>query len=541
LEPCGRDKGTRGDIAAQHAGREIAASQAQRAGQRYYSAMRMGSRRVLMVSLCLAGALHVTCLLLNLPDAPVFYSGDGGMKYLMSKQFARGQVSAALELPLAEEAAGLWKQGLYPFAPPFVYAVNGRSVVSFPLYFPLATAPFEALLGWRGLYVLPVAGVLCLWGWMAVVFTRLLSAKLALGAALASLIVASPLTIYAGMYWEHSLAAFAAALSLFLVFPATKAPSKSHDLLALGCGALAGGAVFMRPEAFVCAAAAACVSAVCMGREKRRDVAWFSMGFSLLVGVLLLSNLFLYGDVLGLHAAQVTTERLGAFVFAKRALYRTLVLSGEALLTWPEVFFLLASLPLLLRRASVQRRELVACFWVIGVTLPIIALIVPNTGGKQWGPRYLLVLLPWGCALVGLVIDAILQDRRRLARVFLVLVLPACLALGALTNVWFGTRQLARDYQSRILPALKTIEKQPQHYLLVPNQWPAQELAALADSRVFLLVRTADDLRRARALLRQRGVESALFVSFKNARPPEGSPSEEIPQESDYVVRLLRF
>jgi hypothetical protein len=99
---------------------------------------------------------------LSFVRGPVFYSGDGGMKLLMTQQFAKGVFTSELRLPAEDWVKGLWASGYYPLEPPFVFEVNDRHVVGQPLTFPAASAPFYALFGYRGLYVLPAASFLLL-------------------------------------------------------------------------------------------------------------------------------------------------------------------------------------------------------------------------------------------------------------------------------------------------------------------------------------------------------------------------------------------
>jgi hypothetical protein len=136
---------------------------------------------------------------LSLPKDAVFFSGDGGLKYLMSRQFLRGNVSPDLVFPSASGGGELWKKGLYPFGAPFVYDINNWKIVSFSLYFPLASVPFLAAMGWRGLYVLPAAGVIFAWIWMILCCHAARICTTAVCAVFVSIIFASPLTLYGGM------------------------------------------------------------------------------------------------------------------------------------------------------------------------------------------------------------------------------------------------------------------------------------------------------------------------------------------------------
>jgi hypothetical protein len=82
----------------------------------------------------------------------VFFSGDAELKALLAKQFSSGQFRFDLNLPVEQWVRNLWQNGLYPFQERFVYNRFGQYYITFPFTFPLVTAPFQALFGYRGLY-----------------------------------------------------------------------------------------------------------------------------------------------------------------------------------------------------------------------------------------------------------------------------------------------------------------------------------------------------------------------------------------------------
>jgi hypothetical protein len=110
----------------------------------------------------LAGAILSLTLVARIPDQ-VFFSGDGGLKLLLARQFAAGRWACDLQLPAEPWLRQLWEKGAYPFAPPFVYPLRGGHYLAFPVTFPFVTAPFYACFGYYGLYVLPLAGLWLTW------------------------------------------------------------------------------------------------------------------------------------------------------------------------------------------------------------------------------------------------------------------------------------------------------------------------------------------------------------------------------------------
>ncbi|MCD4655016.1 hypothetical protein K8T06_13910 [bacterium] len=250
-------------------------------------------KNVFIYIILLLGVFYLAYLL-SLPEDAIFYSGDGGLKYLMSRQFSNGDISPVLILPVTTTANKLLNKGLYPFDAPFVYEIDKRKIVSFPLYFPLISAPFFALLGWRGLYVLPAA-VFFIWIW---ILHRFRAAKFSITTiciVLFSIVFSSPLTLYGAMYWEHAPAACLGCIPIFLFL--RKKNSKQTVLKSIVLGALSGLAVFLRPEVLVCVSISICACLMCLEKQRIKQIYSFSIGFLLSIAIFFVTNRLIYGEM----------------------------------------------------------------------------------------------------------------------------------------------------------------------------------------------------------------------------------------------------
>jgi hypothetical protein len=196
---------------------------------------------LLAVALILAGAWAA------LPHG-VFWHSDEGAKFLQL-------------VNLRLTPAGLDTAILYPgratdptltFAPfhPRQRRVDasGAIYLQWPIFLPLLSAPFYALLGMAGLYLLPLGGAL-LACWLAY---RL---SLAAGAAARVAWWAIPLTglctpvgFYGWVYFEHTLAAALVAGATLLALRGL-AGGRGRSLA--GAGALLGAAIYLRSELYV--------------------------------------------------------------------------------------------------------------------------------------------------------------------------------------------------------------------------------------------------------------------------------------------------
>lgn len=472
-----------------------------------------------ILPILLLGVIHLGYLL-TLPEREIFLSGDGGVKLLLVRQMASGLISPELSLPLADaRTAGLHDFGLYPFPAPFVYHIEARRVVSFPLYFPGLSAAAYRMAGWRGLYILPVLGVVLCWGAVIRVIRRCDLQGAAAACATAALIPASPLTIYGATFWEHAPAAALAALPVGLIARREGEPLSARA--AFLTGLISGGGVFLRPEAGVPLSAAAVALLLFSPATHRRQALGYCAGLLIAVVAFACSNQGFYGHPLGVHSHQM----LGSGNRAAGKLAESGTRAADMLRlwmrTWPPVLFLAAGVPPALMRASPHTRTIRDLALVVLVSLLLIPLMVPNDGGEQWGPRYLLVLLPWCAVLLGLTLDALVRSGGRGFGISLILTFVILAAAGAKTNLADGTMRLRNDYRDDYVPAARIIEAREEKQVLFSQPWNAMELARMAGTKDLLWMGRQSP-ESVRGAFRAAGVEAFLYVSESF----EGVPAE---------------
>ena len=350
----------------------------------------------------------------------VVFSGDGGLKALLAQQLSR-QLAAgdltldmALQLPAADWVEAVWQQGLYPFTPPFVYEVGAKHFITFPFTFPLVSAPFYALLGDRGLYVVPLVALWSIWLRFWQIGRRAGWSMVTLCLGLVSLVFASPLTLYGGMYWEHTLAVALAfwgvSILLFakdgvLANGTTASLGFSHSRLLAG-GVLVGLAVWFRPEFLCLVAAIALLSIVgwLIPRWQLSPSLSFTQVLILIgsmvgsVGLFFVLNTSIYGHPLGIHAIQIVEESsLSTQIAQAKDGYQQMF--GTLWRYFPVVIVvaLAACLSPEFKKKSGQRDPVPARFALalsILFALSVPLIVPPGAGGKQWGPRFYLILVP---------------------------------------------------------------------------------------------------------------------------------------------------
>lgn len=447
----------------------------------------------------------------------VFYSGDGGVKFALARQFAQGGLHPDLRLPAEPWVADLWGSGLYPFDQPFSYLIDGRRYVKDPLFFPLLTAPLFAVFGWPGLYLLPLAGLWACWVAFLLLCGRLGAGPVETALGLAAVALASPLTLYGAMYWEHTLAVALAFGGLALLLEPEGTTGSARRAL-LG-GALVALSAWFRSEHLwlVAVLAALALAARPLGLGVRR-VPPLLVGLLAPIAALLALNAGLYGHALGVHGLQVA-EPLAWPVRASNA-----VATLGALLSLLARYFPLAlpalavAVPALARPRQPSGAPARLLAWASVLYALLLPAILPRPetggeGGRQWGPRFLLVVAPMLCAAAVLSARRMAAVRPRAWGAAAAAALGIAAAAGVWQNAWHGARELRRDYAERMLPLLELLRRDPAVAVAASEQFAAQELMALAGEKRFFFVKGPEDLERLGVAVLQHGDGRYLFLS----------------------------
>jgi hypothetical protein len=494
----------------------------------------------------LAGVAFSLYLQGQVPDG-VYFSGDAGLKALLAKQLSSGILRFDLVPPSETWISQLWNRGLYPYAEPFVYQVGSRYYITFPFTFPLVTAPLQALFGDRGLYLIPL---LSTWGiWLVFYRTcqhlKFTSWGTSLG--LAILIFASPLTVYSAMYWEHTLAVFLAFLGLAVLLNSQETGGVSKKQAVLS-GIAIGLSVWFRPE-FLCLIGLLIIlvygvyfsqfkahifnnqlSAIAfIARHKEILVA----SMILIVGIFFILNYLIYQHPLGIHAIQVVeqsslSEKISNFSSSFKGL------SGFLFSYFTIAYFLVFYLLLY----GFRRREVkftlpltliyIACLlFVVGVSLlvpPGTAGLIP--GGKQWGPRFLLILMP----IISLVAVKEWLDLKATARPLLrylgMGILAVLLIVSIQKNTYLATLYLKNNHQG-VLPALTFVQKNPNRIIAISHQFVGQVLEpALNPDKIFFKVDNLQALKELSVTLSDRNDSKFLYICypFSPCKIPQEAP-----------------
>ncbi len=484
-----------------------------------------------------AGIVYMLALQLVVSDG-AFFSGDGGLNALLAENISAGNFQFDLKFAEPSWARTLWDQGLFPYSQPFVYQLAGKTFITFPYTFPLVTAPFYSLFGYRGLYVVPCLATLGTWLFFYLFTRKLRLRPVSQLIGLLVLIFATNLSVYSAIYWSHALAVFLSFAGLYFFVPREGAAMLRVSDGILG-GVFSGLAVWFRPEQIFLVIFLGAISLVSLvkwryaERLKRISLGrlldaigrhgWIYPAACLATLCLYgLTNWLIYHNFFGVHSIQVIEaqslhSRLATFLGNLRLLtvgYYSLFLYAPVVV-----------LPFLLLIYSWVKPGRVKSepdwtpwyiflpFFILGV-----ALLVPaGAGGRQWGPRFLLLLVPTYVLLFSWQLDrlaASISDLLRGVGYVGVGLVVAALVAGIIQNPLRGRDFLAKSY-SGSPPILAELRAEGGKVVAASDQYIIQGIQpAVSREMLFFQFEKEDALFDLSEALVNQGLDSFTYLCF---------------------------
>jgi hypothetical protein len=441
-------------------------------------------------------------LLLTIKEG-VFFSGDGGLKYLMVKQLARGGSYYTLDMQTPAWVNKLWTEGFYPFKEPFVYDAYQGKIVAFPPAFQWLNSYPYRWFGFRGIFIISCASIILLWTWFIVLMQKLNVKPLLIAGGLLLLAFCSPLTFYGAVYWEHSLA-------ILLIFSAVVylVTGASSITVAMVLGFMSGLSVWFRPEMLLLNLLFLVTSLFNdNGKNKRVGIAFLSSSL-LSIAAFFIFNNNVYGTLFGAHGYQLANSSGYRYLTEKFIILSHLNI--KLVIYFPVIgllFFLAVynTLKESLFNNSASQLSVIIIFFLL-----IVPFVLPNAGGKQWGPRYLLPVIP--LAIVSLLLAAMKFDvafvKKWMAGILLLLVI-----YSFYINGYLAVKTLKSDYAYRVKPGMDFLLYDTCTIIIVQNQFIAQEFAALFEKKKIFLAENQQAFSMLCSLLKSQDISRVIYLS----------------------------
>jgi hypothetical protein len=512
-------------------------------------------RRPLLALTCVA-TVYVVLAFLVLPRE-AFFSSDEGLKLIQVQNFVRKGWS---DLTLDYPGRGLDPDLRYvPINNPPALIREGRIYAVYPVVFPLLAAPLFRILGYAGLYVVPLVS-----GLLTLVITCWL-ARLTGGSGTSSTIVlglGSPLVFYSLVFWDHTLGTMLSTLAILLV---VKSLGHARKAWLIAAGILVGLAIWVRSEMYVMALVMPVVLFFLPGRRVVRTLS-LCLGMLVALAPLWVFQFLVYGSFIGPHVGHfvwlgeelpITADRVAilyhtllegnsspalSFLYimafaASAMLFRSSRLRRRnllivvnfgilALLTIPNVLEASAGRPLgglittapflvfaftTLLNSSVRQANRLLLAIALGYAA-LVCVVTPVDPGLQWGPRFLLPIFPPLAVVVTNNLRALqtagnLRSERLLRACFVSMVALSVVvqAAGLMTLHIIKARDRDLIQQVGQLDAV---------HILSDEYGFAQYVAPLFYEKQFFYVRDQEEYQQLTEALVNQGISRYAFVTY---------------------------
>ena len=480
------------------------------------------STRAATIGLLLLVSIASVWLAAELPPH-AFYSGDSGVKLIAARNaIAHPTRPFEIDLPRINGRP-------VPYVERF-FGVHGGHAHSLqtPL-FPVVSAPFIAVFGLRGAYILPLISFVALLPLLARV-ARHVAPDVSITTLTVVGVFAGPVLFYAFEFWEHlpAIACLAGATALLSIPRATP----TH---LIASGSLSAAAILLRPEAlwYVIALAGWQIHA-------RVRLGYFAASAALILGLFALFNLLESGNLMGPHLsanlaplldkwAEVRLQRGALWFWPGSTLWvvGVLVLISSWVASLANVNLRLAQAValcavavlaleaasgayareslwncwpagLLLFVPTSRFRDLAPMWWLTVFTVVAVWLSSTHDGGAQWGPRFVLIAAPAMIVLAAAsASDAAGPGQARRFRQALVLMV----LLAGLWTTRAAYRELrgTKQFYAELVQAVDTSTEKGS-VIVFSTWWFDQVVASLYSSRTFLY---ADSAPAAASILKE--------------------------------------
>jgi len=518
-----------------------------------------------------------------LSEPRTFWSSDNAVRFVQLESVRRNGYRSLAPFYPAEDLDP--EHGFFPIAEGFSYRRDGRTYLSYPWVFPLLAAPLCGALGFPGLLVLPaVAGLAA----AAAVGCSLGQTSTAGGIAAVLVVgLASPLVVYAAVFWDHTLVTALGAGAVAVLLAGGEGGSGWRS--GFWAGVLLGLGPYFRNEMYVFTAAVA-VGLVASGRRNllpqvltgfaaaaaplwAYHLWWFGhpLGYKgkalmeataapglwgyvqhrLLVAYDLLLSVEHYGNAfrpqrlaeaafvaLGVLAGaallRLGVRRRSPAVVGAGGLLVAAVAAGLVALRTP-VMGLLPSVPWVALALLRQPRESEDRFlWSLAGAYTMGVALVGSVGGLQWGPRYLLPAVPVLGWLAGRWVEEVWEEPRLRGAVA---VTVGCVVAAGLALQVLGLRFVRHSLDS--LRAMEDALRSTRYEVVATGFEPVfRSLGGLYFQKKLMAVDSQAELRSLVRRLADRKVAGWTYMP-RFARGFDARTVEEWTREGPWRFRVV--
>lgn len=478
----------------------------------------------LKYSSCSILIIIVVCVLLSvyLLPADTFFTCDNGMKYLQVVYLVKSGFRSD-GIPYAGKFIDP-EEKYFPILSPFAYRIGGPTYPEYPLLFACLSAVPYIIFGFRGLYLLPILSTIA----SLVVLLRLLKLLGIVDERRRALVIlfyalGTPIFFYSLLFWEHT---FCVLLFLAAVYFICRGIKEGGVRSFVAAGLFIGFSAWARLENL--AYCAACVMALLfVGFRRLRFLVSLVLPVTAFVLLLFLFNGCYYGHPLGPHVIQVLRAKLGVAGHLRLASRLLFAPVSGLLVMCPFMLVVGAGRDLLGAGRPGEEgtvRAMVRFIYLTTViSIVLVVLTAYNDGGRQWGPRYLLPVIPLGVVL--LAVEGGRAGRALRGFIIFVVTVSVCISL-------LGVGLLYKRKVYDLYPAVSWIKRCECECIVFPSTYAVLEMAAAFPDRTYFLALRFGDFLEIACKLKQYGKNEIAACRWE-----EGSFADLYERHTDHELR----
>ncbi|MGB3292978.1 MAG: hypothetical protein WBB01_08335, partial [Phormidesmis sp.] len=192
----------------------------------------------------------------------------------------------------------------------------------------------------------------------------------------------------------------------------------------------------------------------------------------------------------------------------------------------------------------VPARFALALSILFALSVPLI--VPPGAGGKQWGPRFYLILVP----LLSVVLAEQLRAHyfRAWARRIALVGVAIALALGIQLNTINGAFRSFEQKQSislmgnyvPIAPAIAELQQQPLPWVAMSHEFVAQQLWSALPEKTFFRTETIAEVKQLAAALIAQDESEFLYVCYPHREcPTPDTAASDLRLDQTHVLKFV--
>ena len=137
-------------------------------------------------------------------------------------------------------------------------------------------------------------------------------------------------------------------------------------------------------------------------------------------------------------------------------------------------------------------------------------------GGKQWGPRFLLILVPVISLVTAIELDYISKQNKTIGKYWFYSLLTFLVIIGSEQNTIRGTEFLQRNTRN-IEPAVKFIKQDNNQIIAISHQFVGQALElSVTRDKIFFKVENEGDLIKLSQTLIEQQQPKFTYICYPN-------------------------